>query len=116
MHWKNSLRHSLATCEWFVKSEEHRTEKKGYKWTFNPVKIRCLNIDVERQKIRDLSKLNHCLANESKPYLKASICYIVQTKLNAFFSGVLELLGMMGLAELESASSSFIEASTICEE
>ncbi|XP_025018635.1 fork head domain-containing protein FD4-like [Tetranychus urticae] len=32
-HWKNSLRHSLATCGWFAKSDSPRTAKKGYKYT-----------------------------------------------------------------------------------
>uniref|UniRef100_T1JUY2 Fork-head domain-containing protein n=1 Tax=Tetranychus urticae TaxID=32264 RepID=T1JUY2_TETUR len=53
-HWKNSLRHSLATCGWFAKSDSPRTAKKGYKYTIRLSKKNCLKCEIKKQCVFDL--------------------------------------------------------------
>uniref|UniRef100_T1KUA2 Fork-head domain-containing protein n=1 Tax=Tetranychus urticae TaxID=32264 RepID=T1KUA2_TETUR len=63
LHWKNSLRHSLTTCNWFHKTELHRTAMKGYKWTINWNHKTCLAWEISKQCIKDVTSLNLCLSD-----------------------------------------------------
>ncbi|XP_015790416.1 uncharacterized protein LOC107367242 [Tetranychus urticae] len=83
LHWKNSLRHSLTTCNWFHKTELHRTAMKGYKWTINWNHKTCLAWEISKQCIKDVTSLYHCLSGPEvcEDLLKVGLLEMEQSKL-----------------------------------
>ena len=60
--WRNSVRHNLSQTRVYCKSGQPRTEKKGFKWTFNESNqhIRLLEINLKR--FNDYTFFDHQLS------------------------------------------------------